>query len=105
MFYLYRAINKEELKEFLNLNSLNSIEDIKNEGKYIFNVHKKTIWVDNLGKKTWNIFDISRSRGYCNLVFRIFTLTKSKFEEHHNEKGKYYSKEDQIKNVMVFVIK
>ncbi|MBI2548360.1 hypothetical protein HYW21_03345 [Candidatus Woesearchaeota archaeon] len=103
--FLYRAINKEELKEFLTLNKLELKWEIKKRTKYSFIVHKETRWVNREGNHRWHVYAMARDGGdYCGIVLRFWSWgSPSLFEENkgQSDRGKFYCLKDHKRTVKV----
>ena len=103
--FLYRAINKKELEEFLKLNTIGLKWGIKKRTKYIFNVHKDTRWVNREGYKSWNIRAMAREgKDYCGVVLKFWSWrSPPQFKENLNpsDRGKFYSLKDHIRTVKI----
>ena len=108
---LLRAINNEELIDFLKQNNLKDANDINQKELYMFKIYKHTIWVSkNFGAKRYNVFNIaiSNKNVYSRVVvsFKIWLAGKY-FSENKKllEYGKYYCVKEHMRMVKAQYIK
>lgn len=99
---LWRAINKRELAELLAANQLTSQDQLIPGRKYTFFIHINTIWVNSLGKKSWNMSGIARNESdKCGILVSFSRFLLSGFEENPHEPGKYYCRKERIEKIQI----
>jgi hypothetical protein len=70
--------------------------------KYLFTVHEDTIWVDELGKSSWNLSGIAEhEKDKCGIIIAFGTWFGRGFEENPNNPGKYYCRKTMVKDVEI----
>ncbi|MAG47870.1 hypothetical protein CL617_04650 [archaeon] len=99
---LLRAINPSEFTEFIELNSLENKEDLKEGERYLFKINEKSLWFDKSRKINVISFANTNRITYCGIVLEFSAWFLGKyFKKDLEENGKYYCIREHEREVEV----